>query len=74
MSAQEFILTFAGQHPFLTFIVICCIYYAWKAPFICVKRYIRSRDIQAHGWPTAPLNSDGSLMDADGDIIKREDR
>lgn len=63
MSTHEFILTFARQNPFLTFIIICSVYYAWKAPFICIKRYIRSRDIQAHGWPKAP-------MDSDGDIIK----
>lgn len=63
MTFWDFILKFAGQNPLTFFIIVCCTYYAWKAPWLVVKRALRSRDIQRHGWPTAPN------MDADGDLV-----
>ena len=63
MTTGEFILRFVGSHPFLSFLLICAAYYAWKYPWHVLKRAIRSRDIQKHGWPTAPN------MDADGDLV-----
>ncbi|ASJ58980.1 hypothetical protein KEM44_21065 [Sinorhizobium meliloti] len=65
MSGYEFILAFCGKHPFLAFIIICSAYYGWKYAWHVLKRAIRSRDIQRHGWPTAPI-------DADGDIVVKE--
>ncbi len=66
MSFGEFIVKFAAQSPFTFFIIVCCLYYGWKAPWIVLKRAIRSRDIQRHGWPTAPN------MDADGDLVFKD--
>lgn len=54
---------FAGDHPFLTSFLGLLVLAAWSGPWSVFRRVIRSFDIQAHGWPTAPL------MDADGDII-----
>ena len=56
---------FANQHPFLAFCVICAAYYTIKLPFQFSLYYLRSRNIRAHGWPSAP-------MDADGDIVHPE--
>lgn len=63
MSFWEFIYRFAVEAPFLFFCAIIAVYYGWKCPFIVIKRMIRSKDIQRHGWPTAPN------MDADGDLV-----
>lgn len=63
MSFWEFVLKFAGQNPFTFLIIICATYYGWKCPWIVIKRAIRSRDIQKHGWPSA------KHMDADGDLV-----
>lgn len=52
--------------PFLTFIIICSVYYTIKNILNYLKRRIRSKDIQARGWPTLPN------MDADGDIVHPE--
>lgn len=59
------ILEFMGGSPFLTFFLALIIGGVIKYPFHVLKRWIRSRDIQKHGWPRAP-------MDADGDIIKSD--
>ena len=57
---------FAGQHPFLTFVLAylatCPIRYGFRA----YNRHCRTKNIAAHGWPTNPL------MDADGDIVHKE--
>lgn len=58
---------FALKSPFLSFIIICAVYYAWKAPWVCLKRAIRSRDIQTHGWPKAPMDADGDIVTNDGE-------
>ncbi|HEX5933761.1 MAG TPA: hypothetical protein VFY63_06320 [Pseudorhizobium sp.] len=68
------LLQFAGEHPFLTW---CLAWSIWPVcsmvgkilsapffyPYLAYKRHLRSADIRARGWPTAPL------MDADGDIV-----
>lgn len=70
------LFTFAGNHPFLTWMLAWGIWpVCWtiqavltapiKYPYYAYKRRLRSKDIQARGWPTAPL------MDADGDIIHK---
>lgn len=63
MTFYEFVIAFTGNHPFLTFVAILAAYFFVTWPFRLVKRAIRSRDIQKHGWP------DGSV-DADGDFEK----
>jgi hypothetical protein len=62
---------FADKSPILAFLlaciaasVICCpIKYAFRA----YNRKLRSRNIAAQGWPTPP-------MDADGDIVEKDDK
>ena len=55
---------FMSDSPFLTFFLALIIAEVLKAPFIVAKRWIRHLDIKAHGWPAAPL-------DADGDVINK---
>lgn len=62
MNTYDFILKFCGEHPFLALCVIGSIYYGWKYPWHVMKRAIRSRDIQKHGWPTAPVDADGDVV------------
>lgn len=64
------LFTFMGNHPFLTWCIAWAIWpICWtiQAPFSLAfrayNRALRSRNIAARGWPTAPL------MDADGDIV-----
>lgn len=68
------ILSFVGEHQLLTW---CLAWIIWpitsmvstiavapfRYPYLAYKRRLRSHDIQARGWPTAPF------MDADGDIV-----
>lgn len=65
---------FAGDHPFLTWLMAWGIWpVCWTVQAVLVspfriahsayRRKLRSRDIQAHGWPTA------RFMDADGNIV-----
>ena len=66
MPVTDFILKFAGEHWFLSFLIICAVYYTLKTPYLVWNRFLRSRNIKHHGWPSNPL------MDADGDIIHPE--
>lgn len=63
MGLFEFILSFAENHPFLSFVGICCIYWICKLPFFAWNRLLRHLNIRKNGWPVNPL------MDADGDIV-----
>lgn len=60
---------FAGDHPVLTFVLFwlaCWVaVVAIQQPFRMWNRWLRHRNIAAHGWPTPPL-------DADGDVIRRK--
>ena len=58
---------FAGEHPFLTFLLALLIVEAFVYPFKILNRYFRSRNIKNAGWPP-------SHLDADGDVIKKEER
>jgi len=59
MNLYQFVLAFADEHWFLSFLIIfgtvnfCC----W--PFQLVNRWIRSRNIKNAGWPPTHLNADG---------------
>lgn len=61
----DFILEFTKQNPFLSLCVLGSIYYGWKYPWHVHKRAIRSRDIQKHGWPIAPMDADGDIVEGD---------
>lgn len=67
MDFYEFALRFVSEHPFITFVLICSVYYCFQAPWEIWKRNIRSRDIQKHGWPIAPMDSDGDIRTTSGD-------
>lgn len=60
------ILDFAGEHPIVTVLVVWAFTSLCSTivqqPFRMLNRYLRSRNIAAHGWPRPP-------MDADGDIV-----
>lgn len=60
---------FATTNPGYTFLIVLAFCWAVRAPFEysykAYRRRLRSRDIAAHGWPTAPI-------DADGDVIYSE--
>lgn len=62
---------FAQHSPYLTFFAfwIACyaatrpFYFAWSA----YNRHLRSKNIAAHGWPTAPVDADGDVVYPDKD-------
>jgi hypothetical protein len=54
---------FMGEHPVVTILIVWAAAGVLKMPFWITNRYFRSKNIRAHGWPTAP-------MDADGDVVK----
>lgn len=62
MTVADFILAFTKQNPFLSVCVLGSVYYGWKYPWLVLKRSIRSKDIQKHGWPTAPIDADGDVV------------
>jgi len=66
MGTTDFILAFASKHPILSFFVICSAYYAITAPFrfglMAYNRRLRSANIRAQGWPTAPIDADGDVV------------
>jgi hypothetical protein len=57
--------TFSMAHPLtFTFIVVVLVWGAVKPfyyAFLCWNRWMRSRNIVAHGWPTPPLDADGDI-------------
>lgn len=61
---------FATTNPGYTFLIIWVLAWAITRPFwyawLAYNRTLRSRNIVAQGWPTAPL-------DADGDIVYEKD-
>jgi hypothetical protein len=61
------VLTFMGDHPIVTVLLAWCVaglaYKVARLPYLMLNRWLRHRNIVAHGWPTHPL------MDADGDIV-----
>lgn len=63
------LMVFAGAHPVLTFFMGLILASVVTAPFRyafrAYNRTLRSRNIQARGWPPAHL-------DADGDFKKKE--
>lgn len=58
---------FADHHPYIAFFALCVAAGTITAPlrwsWMAYNRFLRSKNIAARGWPTAPL------MDADGDIV-----
>ncbi len=66
-------IEFAKANPGYTFLIIWALAWAATTPFAyafkAYNRTLRSRNIAAQGWPTAPV-------DADGDVVypqKKED-
>lgn len=58
---------FAAQHPVmaivLTYIIMAPVRYSYRA----YSRYLRHKNIAAHGWPTAPVDADGDVVYPDAD-------
>ena len=57
---------FAGDHPFLTFVLALIVADVVCYPFKVINRWIRSQNIKNAGWPPVHL-------DADGDVVKKDD-
>lgn len=57
---------FAKDSPYLFFFGFWIAAWAITAPitygFYAYKHTLRSRNITAHGWPTAPINADGDVV------------
>lgn len=57
---------FALANPGYMFLIIWVVawaavqpfYYAWRS----YSRYLRSKNIAAHGWPTEPVDADGDVV------------
>jgi hypothetical protein len=65
----NFAIAFSSGHPWLfTFSLLVSLWAAvqpFHYFFLCWNRWLRSRNIKAHGWPTPPI-------DGDGDVVQRE--
>lgn len=63
MTNYQATLTFMGEHPFITLLLVIVLSQLILAPFRLMKRQIRSRDIRAKGWPPAHVDADGDFKD-----------
>ena len=61
------ILQFAGEHYIVTILIVWSIAGVLKMPFWALNRFFHSRNIRAHGWPTAPIDADGDVVYPDKD-------
>jgi hypothetical protein len=63
--------TFASNNPLTALLIVWIVMYAATRPFkYAMRAYIRrlrSRDIQAHGWPRIPMDADGDIVYPDKD-------
>jgi hypothetical protein len=59
-------LEFAKANPGYTFLIVWVLAWAATRPFwyawVAYNRTLRSRNIVAHGWPTAPVDADGDVV------------
>jgi len=57
---------FANNHPFialiLAYLLMAPVRYGCKYGFKVYNRRLRSKNIAAHGWPTAPVDADGDVV------------
>lgn len=57
---------FAGANPILTFFLFWIVAWVVTQPFAyafrAYNRRLRSKNIAAHGWPTAPVDADGDVV------------
>ena len=57
---------FATANPGTAFLIVVVLAWAFVQPFHfafrAYNRRLRSRNIAAHGWPTAPIDADGDVV------------
>ena len=53
------ILTFMGQHPILTVILVLLV---GEFMFLALNRIMRHINIYKHGYPTSHCNADGDII------------
>lgn len=57
---------FAKANPGYAFLIVWVVCWAFTKPFAyafrAYNRTLRSRNIVAHGWPTAPVDADGDVV------------
>jgi hypothetical protein len=57
---------FASGSPylatFIAFLVIMLVRSIFKSILVAWNRWLRSRNIRAHGWPRAPIDADGDVI------------
>ena len=57
---------FSQREPLAAIIIVLIICYAATRPFaygfMAYNRRLRSMNIRAHGWPTAPIDADGDVV------------
>lgn len=67
----DFLMQFAKESPFLFFFCFWIAAWAVTTPitygFRAYNRHLRSKNIAAHGWPTAPIDADGDVVYPDED-------
>lgn len=61
----DFFYQFARELPWLTFFIALLLLQLVLAPFRLANRFLRHRNIKAHGWPPAHLDADGDFKDED---------
>ena len=60
---MEMFLKWSAENPGLFLGILVTAYMIAILAFRLMRRYIRHLDIQRHGWPPAPLDADGNLVD-----------
>ncbi len=58
---------FANNHPITTLILAYLIMAPVRYAFKAYNRYLRHKNILAHGWPAAPVDADGDVVYPDND-------
>lgn len=57
---------FTIEHPWLTVFMFWIAGWVVTSPFrftfLAWNRYLRSKNIAQHGWPTAPVDADGDIV------------
>ena len=66
---NTWLATFAIANPIMFFLVVLVAGWATVQPFrygyLCFSRWMRSRNIQAQGWPKPPVDADGDILTED---------
>ena len=62
------LLPWMGEHPVLTFVLAWMVIWLLSLPFQLINRFIRHRNIVAHGWPPPHCDADGDPRNVEVEV------